>query len=193
MDGENHWQNTFPCISPFINFKNTLYHIFIMVLNQYFVLILFLNLRFQQIRKCHITTVGISETFSKNKQGPKIENLFLVSQMVLVFVFCFFFFFKSRQTALASVNFTFQYDTVAEMQTAISCLIALKCNFMSVPMTTILDLPAFFSMALQMNKGLWSSEDLIQYTSMFVSVRMSCLISLLLYVYKFSLIPLELQ
>ena len=64
MDGENHWQNTFSCISPFINFKNTLYHIFIMVSNRYFVLILFLNLRLQQIRKCRITTVGISETSS---------------------------------------------------------------------------------------------------------------------------------
>ena len=44
-----------------------------------------------------------------------------------------------------------------------------------------------------MIKGLWSSEDLIQYTSMFLSVRMSCLNFLLLHVYKFSLIPLELQ
>ena len=44
-----------------------------------------------------------------------------------------------------------------------------------------------------MNKSLWSSEDLIQYISMFVSVRMRCLISLLLGIYKFSLIPLELQ
>ena len=143
MDGENHWQNTFPCISPFISFKNTLYHIFIMVLNQCFVLILFLNLRLQQIR-----TVGISGTFNKKKQVPKIENLFLVSQMVLVFVFCFFSFFKIKETAPATVNFTFQYDTVAALQTAGSCLIALKCSFVSVPMTTILDLPAFFSMAL---------------------------------------------
>ena len=92
MDGENHWQNTFLCISPFINFKNTLYHIFIVVLNRYFVLILFLNLRLQQIRKCHITTVGISETSSKKKQSPKIENLILSVRWFWFLSFAFFSF-----------------------------------------------------------------------------------------------------
>ena len=93
MDGENHWQSTFPCLSPFINFKNTLSHIFIMVLNQYFVLILFLNLRLQQIRKCLITTVGISETFSKKKRPINWKPISCQSDGFGFLSFAFFFFF----------------------------------------------------------------------------------------------------
>ena len=99
MDGENHWQNTFPCISPFISFKNTLYHIFIMVLNQCFVLILFLNLRLQQIR-----TVGISETFNKKKTSSK--NWKPISCQSDGFGFClllFFFFFLNQGRLLLQV------------------------------------------------------------------------------------------
>ena len=92
MDGENHWQSTFPCLSPFVNFKNTLSHIFIMVLNQYFVLILFLNLRLQQIRKCLITTVGISETFSKKKRPKNWKPISCQSDGFGFLSFAFFFF-----------------------------------------------------------------------------------------------------
>ena len=93
MDGENHWQSTFPWLSPFVNFKNTLSHIFIMVLNQYFVLILFLNLRLQQIRKCLITTVGISETFSKKKRPKNWKPISWQSDGFGFLSFAFFFFF----------------------------------------------------------------------------------------------------
>lgn len=109
------------------------------------------------------------------------------------FVFFLFlsssFFWKADCSCQSSAS---KYYTAAELERAVTCLIALISNFMSVPMTMTLDLPSFFSVVTWMNNGVWFSDDLVQFITLFVSVQRSPLISLL-HIYEFSLIPLEVQ